>query len=1556
MRYLIAAGTSAYRPDSGLADLDQALRDVERMAEFLTSPAMGYTRVLTDVSENPTAADLEDAVAEWCAHAPLTPDDVVVLYYAGHGDRPTPGGPYRLACADSREGRPRSWLSPQNLAETLAASPVRNVLFVIDACHAALGGAEIQSVTDGIVAARPRGDTNGAGTWVLASARHRDLADDGAFVTRLAEVCGRGDGPSQRYLAPSAVATRISEAFAADGRRQRAACSATNQTELPPFFPNPRHDPAAEFRGDGRAQGDTTDLSTHFDPRGRGVEHVHDPGSYFTGRRNALSSLRAHLEGPGGRGALVVTAAPGSGKSAVLGRVVLDGGCDVSVNARHQTLETLVDRLAAGADVRAAHPAALLTALAGRRTPFRVVVDSLDEAGPAGDKAEARRIAWDLLRPLGAVPCVRLVVGSRRELLAHLGEHARRVDLDSPRYAADTDAAEYVRRVLTDTGSPYADRPAEAHVIAREVARRAGPCFLVARMTASALLRGDPLDTTVPGWAETLPSDVGGAFEAYLRRLPRARHATAMALLTALAFGEGHGLPRRVWVRVAARLSGLALREADIDELVEEDGSYLTAVETAGARHFRLYHQLLTDHLRQRVLAHRDLRDLQECFVDVLLELTPARDWARALPYVRGHLATHAAGAGSIRALVADPAFLLAADPAGLLPAVRHASCDPVLAMAVERCADMLGTSAPPGYDRAARLAFAAEAHGAHALARSAEELSTSVRRVRVEARPVTPHRIVGRYDGGTYSTTSVRRGWVMDDVVLPDGTRVVLAAETDTPEVHVWPVDDPARATVLPHPAAVRALEVPRAVPGRALAVTLDDAGGLRLWDVVDQTVARVLGNGYDALLDAGRLADGAPAVVCHDEGGVVVLDLTGRTALRVPVDRAVDAFLVYGGGDGPHLVVVGEAGGTVTRYPLGGASGPRTLLEGLRRPRLLARPPVRSGSPVVALLELEEEDEGAAARRVTLLDCVSGATSTVPAPHVSWGDGHFVQHSAHGSVLLLRTPEALEAHSLGSGRIAATPAGGWYDITPLPEDHGGRLYAFTDDMTGEVTLWDCTDGRAVATLQVHESAVCGLHVLGSSVSGTPEVLTVGNDGTARFWQCRLDELRTAGRDERAEERGLATSSTELVRGWAARPHDLVVGSWSGLRLADWSALDRSGPAYAPLVPGPLPESRKPRDAHLAEDARGTVHALTRRDVSLGEHAEEWSEFKVTFEWQRLHRDGRVDHVRPDLLTAVPSGTDCHLIPPSTAPHTPRVVGYDPLDARLLTVDPSGAAHRDDAPWAVDPATMGVCSAGFTDQAGRAVLMVAVRQLLEGDITLGHRYVAHDPDAADAPARGYLWDAGARRLLGPVPRELPAGLTTLVPHHGGTGTRFVALVGRVGDVSVLDLREGRVHTVHSGSATGRKKPLTFGRSLAPGHGHFLRWADLPGGAPLLVHLDGAGVDDTVLSRVVVWDSADPDAPARPLPVTARRLLWTGFAPGGDALLAISDEQGVGLFHLPSLERVWSAPVPALVTSLTARPGSPHLDLAVATQQGVVLMRPRLDPAWETRLLRPADA
>ncbi|NYV73776.1 caspase family protein [Streptomyces sp. UH6] len=1532
MRYLVAAGTRRYREAS---ELPGAHEDVERAVELFTS--MGYERILRAVSYDPASAEFEDALADWCRTADLTADDVVVVYYAGHGDRSL-SGQYRLACANSAAGNPRSYLSLRNLAEILATSPARSVLFVVDSCHAAAATGEIAPVTNALVSARGRNDGFGAGTWLLASARHRDLADDGAFVAELAKACAQGDGPSQRYLSPSVLADRVNHAFVAEGLPQRAACSSVDHSEPPPFFDNPSFDPYAEIAAHGGVLGDAADLASHFEPRGRGVEHVHDEGDYFTGRARALREARARLTGEGRGSLLVVTADPGSGKSAVLGRLVREGHADVSVNAHHLTLETVVGRLAAAADVQATTPVALFTALAARDRPFRVVVDSLDEAGPGGDKAEARRIAWELLRPLAAVNCVRLLVGSRRELLPHLGDRPPVIDLDDDAYTEDTDAAEYVEKILRDRGAPYAGRPEVARLVSGEVARRAGRCFLVARMTAGALLRSPVIDVGVPGWTEQLPSDVGGAFEAYLQRVPAARQQTTAALLTTLVFGEGEGLPRKIWVRVAARLSGLALVEADVDTLLEEDGSYLARVRVDGVWVFRAYHQALTDYVKDRALRGRDLADIQECFVDTLLELVPERDWSRAHPYVRRHLATHAAGGGVLDDLIEDAAYVLEAEPSTLLPAVRHAVRRMTLSMAVERYLYLLGDEDPARLDRAALLAFVARGYGEHPLAREAERLSSSMARLCVEPREITPHRVVGRHAGDGYSVSFLSHGWRIRDVVLPDGRRAVFALSPRDSVVHAWLIDSPAQSTVLPIAARVRGLTVLAGAARPPEIVTLDAAGTLQCWNAADQTLVRTLPDtGWTQLFDAGYLADGSQVVVCGNDERVAALSLPDLRPLAEVActtrredgrgEFATGTGCLAVGADGhTRLLLCDGAAGRLTLHCLEEPGDPVVLLDGLDHPLLGDR--VHGPRGTVAAVEEP--------LRLSLFETGSGRTTATPGRVNSWDRYAFAYGGDGDPVLVTLSPPRIVLR-IGAAPRRVTGAGN--AIVYAPVLHDDELFAVTTGFGGDLTVVNHTTGRAVGPpLRGHESAVCAIHVLPAPGTDGPDVLTVGNDGTARLWPwgAAREGPTTVPSGARPET---TLPLVKMLAPWPGGPNAVTAVTGGAIRrvVADLSDTAQPAPSHSPVEP--LAASSHPGVPGCVEDRDGTLHLLSWQysEVDEPDIASDPAAYAV---WYRLRPDRDPERTELSWLQGdVGTCLDGWLIPPAGEQSPARLVGFDGALNRVTVLDaPDGDGEWTDLPWSVDPTRDSVCATAFATGAGDVVLMAAARPALPWESTVGGYDVSGPPGDEATVTSARLWNVTRRTWHRRDPVALDPDVCHLLPHHGRDGTKWVMQCRHDGSASVIDIESGRRLVVHSAEKAGVADPLGF-------HHDWARWTELPDGTPVLLYPIADEITEDGEQPVIVWQASAPDRPAR-LPLPVSEILWAGPAPSGEALVAVSSTRGITLCHLAGGETVWHTPLPAQVTALVPLRGSTAFDLAVGTQQGVVFLRPRFSPAW----------
>jgi WD40 repeat protein len=151
----------------------------------------------------------------------------------------------------------------------------------------------------------------------------------------------------------------------------------------------------------------------------------------------------------------VVTGSPGSGKSAVLSRLVtlsdpayrrlvpLEGvpeatippvsSIDAALHAKGKTLGDLADSLAAALGLGNAEVPLIVDELSRRAARVVIVVDALDEA------IEPVEITRRLLHPLVSVPAVRLLVGTRREYLSTLGPSRDPIDLDHPDYLDPAD-------------------------------------------------------------------------------------------------------------------------------------------------------------------------------------------------------------------------------------------------------------------------------------------------------------------------------------------------------------------------------------------------------------------------------------------------------------------------------------------------------------------------------------------------------------------------------------------------------------------------------------------------------------------------------------------------------------------------------------------------------------------------------------------------------------------------------------------------------------------------------------------------------------------------------------------------------------------------------------------------------------------------------------------------------------------------------------------------------------------------------------------------------------
>jgi hypothetical protein len=798
----------------------------------------------------------------------------VVIYYSGHGE-PGEDDHFLLTSNSNPQNLAGTALATADLARILAASPVQQILLILDTCYAGLGGGDFAAKAGRILRRLRRDDRLPSGVYVIAAAGPRDEAEQGVFAREFVRIVGEvprsvaGAGPP--FLALAAVVEETNKGFR-DVVPQRAALHATNVSAVPRLLPNLRHlrlPPGV----------DSVDLIAHWGPTSRSVGAEPQPGWYFTGRVAALSELITWLTTPASAvevRARVVTGKAGSGKSAVLSRlatlslpdyrrrVPLDGVpketippeglVTAAVLARQKTLAECVGAIAVAVGIDTDKPEVLINTLAERDEAEGrasvILLDALDEA------VDPFAIARNLLRPLAQVRTVRLLVAVRREafpgarpdLFGALGPAFVVLDLDDARYARQEDFSAYVTsRLLAeadpDRPTPYRGQPDLARRVGEAVGRRAYPVFLIARLTSESLIETSELDVSRPGWDATFPATVHDAFEVYLDRFGADRRRV-INLLRPLAYAEGAGLPfEDLWSPLASVLSGRKYTDDDVEWLLGRAGAFVVEAVEDGRSVYRLYHQALAEHLR----SPRRATERQRRIARTLTGLTHDRpdgggkDWPRANPYVRRHLAAHAAAAGALTDLAADAFFLVAAESGRLM----HQMAAPHLDLP----ADVMHTYQGAFHhlqtvnlgERSSYLEMIARQSGLKALADRFARLPLLRPFTVLWAawEPPSTNRVIGVHP---QAVTSVALGQL--------NSRPVIVSGGEDGTVRVWSLDDglPLGEPMRGDGIAVRAVAVGQfgATP---VVVSVDGEGGVRLWDLAE---GRLLGEprrGYTRL-----------------------------------------------------------------------------------------------------------------------------------------------------------------------------------------------------------------------------------------------------------------------------------------------------------------------------------------------------------------------------------------------------------------------------------------------------------------------------------------------------------------------------------------------------------------------------------------------------------------------------------------------------------------------------------------------------------------------------------
>jgi WD40 repeat protein len=671
-RHFIAVATGTYA-DPAFGSLPVA-DEVAEFRRWLCGPERGE-RAFTDegLAFEPTI----DMVRAALVNPLWTPAHAVAVYVTGHGFE---AGGHWIALRETLKKKPASTALPTDHAiRWLAEQDVDHLLVIIDLCYA---GSALGQLLEADLEPRK-------GWLMLASAGKRQQAAAGALAHALKEFLEEAQSGKYGYgahFSASQFISRINELLPAD---QSLAPLQTNFPTGPYLcLPNPAWRPAPEVGSAIRP----ADLVSHWSPRARGVAEDADPGWYFTGRPGVMRRVLAFALGD--PGTLLISGRTGTGKSAVLSRLVTladerfveryasevaavpaelrppVGAVDAAVLATRKLPIEVLDQICAAVHARRRDDARGVPSVdellevwwawlreCGR--PVTVVVDALDEA------IDPRAVAGDVLAkldPPDGSRRVRLLVGVRSPggeaaddgpdragpiadtTATLLG--AERIRLDEPPYLDDRDVAAFARNTLMLTvDSPYTSAdPSVVDGVVEQIAEKAGTSYLFARAAAASLARRrEVVQPRDPRWRAALGDDVIGLVRDDIEQTAGtpAERERAVHLLRAVAFGHGTGLPWfRVWPEVATAIAGsLRYGDRDIESLLASPlAGYLSTDREDGITAYRIAEDTVRAALRDRWwrLIGREAPTESESSADVEARITAALTPRRPRLRVKG--------------------------------------------------------------------------------------------------------------------------------------------------------------------------------------------------------------------------------------------------------------------------------------------------------------------------------------------------------------------------------------------------------------------------------------------------------------------------------------------------------------------------------------------------------------------------------------------------------------------------------------------------------------------------------------------------------------------------------------------------------------------------------------------------------------------------------------------------------------------------------------------------------------------------------------------------------
>jgi WD domain, G-beta repeat/Caspase domain len=689
--------------------LDNVGPTISRLQNIFESPAYRRSNIQTiSYLSGRSAEEIRTSLTSLRSELKKLKEANLILIWCGHGERVNTR--LRLATSDCLSPLDDAdGLSLNDIAKATGISQVKTWTVFLDACYA---GAAIDEAAT-LIADNMKSDRqNLAGYGALFSASPFAQASDSLFTTTLADVLEQGPSEkviegSPQLLAPygafnineprldlQEVFKAVRKEFSADPVKFNGLPEPRSlQVDFEKIFlPNPRFIDKSQpelIEVRYRAVARSDQLETHFFAKAVGIEDL-QMGWHFSGRKAATQSILAWLKQPvvGQKNALYILVADGgTGKSALLGRLIslsdpqyrekaksrgwnidadIQSGTvpeineiDAALNLRSLTAQATVDTLASLLQLPiVSSPENFIEQFkvhyaAPDKTSPRIVLDSLDES------EDPVSIVNRVIKPLVEEKC-KVVVATRPSASARGAENILQILGESTVYRLDADVqstediSDYVkaRLRLSEKLQPLAERAAQI------IGGQAENKFLYARTTTSSLLRNAERITSgtlgqfiAKNATEALQKDFD-ELDVSFRTVFDRTDKGATAILTALAYGQGDGLPTHdlIWARMATAINGLSgpcepITDLHIEWVIREAGRFILESGDGQQAVYRLFHKSLNDYFQsQGNVSGEEERLVEERIAQVLLQcVKDSKEWQHTNPYLIRHLPAHLA-------------------------------------------------------------------------------------------------------------------------------------------------------------------------------------------------------------------------------------------------------------------------------------------------------------------------------------------------------------------------------------------------------------------------------------------------------------------------------------------------------------------------------------------------------------------------------------------------------------------------------------------------------------------------------------------------------------------------------------------------------------------------------------------------------------------------------------------------------------------------------------------------------------------------------------------------